>query len=122
MKIRFWGAVWRAALALRAWPLLARRCDGYLPCQSWVPTDDSGGGYYRGGIQAQHCQLPRGHRYPLCLAPIDYYGHEVRGGAPFQSQGHTEEPEDWWWCGAEWHEVPFGERAPVPGTQPCPLA
>lgn len=90
--VRFWRIVWAVALRLRLWPLLDLRCDGRLPCLSFVPTNTDGTeGYYRGGIQAQYCQLPRGHRHPLCLAPINYHGHRVHGGVRFQPELEEQE-------------------------------
>lgn len=85
MKLIFWWIVWKVALKLYLWPVLALRCDGKQPALSWIPPSapGAGDGYYRGGIQAQYCQLPRGHAHPLCLAPIDSYGDRKVGGARF---------------------------------------
>lgn len=85
MELTFWRAVWALALKLRLWRVLAMRCGGKQPALCWIPPSAPGAcdGYYRSGILAQYCQLPRNHEDPLCLAPIDSYGDRKRGGARF---------------------------------------
>jgi hypothetical protein len=85
MTLMMWRLIWAAALKLRLWSVLAMRCDGRHPAQCWIPPSAPGAadGYYRGGILAQYCQLPRGHEHPLCLARIDELGNTVHGGSRF---------------------------------------
>lgn len=67
-NIRYWvviapGGRWLAYLF----------CAGKAPALTWIGPIGGRPGYYRGGIQAQYCCLPRWHP-GRCLAPIDGYG------------------------------------------------